>query len=242
MRTILILIQSTVQSYSGDYWNDTNDDTDYGYGPPNYNHSYTPPKVWHGDSSTTIEVSSHYSDNEAENIFDDNNETVWTSEFGSEQESNSTLSLTFTDYYAIKSISLSFPDYYQTIPEISIFTGSTLHLEWSIDDPLAMLTQFKNTFVTGTGRLIKFETIPEYPVTTKELKIVFSHECEYVAISDLKMEYEIFDSNDTITSLAYVETFWFPPQYYVDGDWLPNVLDMPPTVVIKPCSSLIYDL
>ena len=27
MRTILILIQSTVQNYSGDYWNDTNDDT-----------------------------------------------------------------------------------------------------------------------------------------------------------------------------------------------------------------------
>ena len=255
MRLILILIQSTVQNYSGDYWNDTNDDTDYGpYGPPNYNYgynshyyaygpsygaygtyeaySYTPPSVWHGDSSTLVEVSSKYSDYIADNIFDDNNETVWTSEFGIEQGSNSTLTLTFMDYYAIKSISLSFPDYYQTIPEISIFTGSTLQHKWSINDPHAMLPQFKDRFITGTNRLIKFSTTSDTTVTTKQLKILFNHDCKYVAISDFKLEYEILDSNDTVMSLVDEKNYWVP-QYYVDGDWLPRV-EHKPSVRIKP--------
>ena len=243
MRLISILIQSSVQNQSGDYWNDTNDDTEYGYKSPNYNYgydsnyyalgaySYTQSNVWHGDISTTVEVSSQYSDYIPDNMFDDSNETVWTSKFGGEQGSNTTLTISFTDYYVVKSVSLSFPDYYQTIPDISIFTGSTLQHKLSINDPFAMLSQFKDKFVTGTDRIIKFEALTDSPATTRELKFVFDHDCKYVAISDFKMEYETFDWDDTFMTLVDVKTFWIP-QYYVDGDWLPKLSEMPPSVII----------
>ena len=174
--------------------------------------------TWYGNSSATLEVSSHHSDFKAVNMFDDDYETAWVSEYGHEQGSNTSFTVKFDDYCLIYLISLSFPDYYQAIPEISIFTdstetGLTLQYEWSINDKDEVTAVMKNQFISGVDRRIDF--ITQGP-PTKELKIIFGHDCEFVAISDFKIEYETIELNSTDTSLVNFKPSW-EVNLYVDG-------------------------
>ena len=226
MRLLWILIQLATQRNTTDNWTDN-----WNHFEDNYYDNYEEYQIynsyanvsrttnlWYGNISATLEVSSHHSKFETANMFDDDYETVWVSEYGHSQGSNTSFSIEFYDYYIIYSISLSFPNYYITIPVISIFTdsmdsGLTLQHEWSINDEDKVTALMKNEFIFGVDRLLEFEH--EGP-PTKEIKIVFGHDCEFVAISDFKIEYEMIDSDSNDSHVTNFRPFW-QTKLYVDG-------------------------
>ena len=140
---------------------------------------------WHGENST-YNVSSVFGENSVDLLFDDDiRSTFWVSKFG-EEEKSSIITINFEQEENLTSIIIEFPNMYQNLPDLSVMAAGEELISWSLK------THFKNDgprqrFSRAENRAMLIRN--QRPRRVSDLRLVFSHECDYAVISDLSLEF-----------------------------------------------------
>ena len=84
------------------------------------------------------------------------------------------------------SIVLEFPDMYQNLPDLSVIAGGEELINWSLKSHFKS-DQSRENFARAEKRTLLIKN--QSPKRISELKLIFSHECDYAAVSDLTLEF-----------------------------------------------------